>query len=100
MSIISSFRSIEIKYDICRGKDSMKQFCQSLREQGMKITNFKKSKKMQLLTKELQESYENEQMCYICNKKMETKYLKNKKYCKVRDHYHYTGEYTDAVHNI
>ena len=55
---------------------------------------------MQLLTKELQESYENEQMCYICNKKMETKYLKNKKYCKVRDHYHYTREYTDAVHNI
>ena len=27
-------------------------------------------------------------------------YLKNKKYCKLRDHCHYTGEYRGAAHSI
>ena len=58
MSTISSFRRIENKHDVYRGKDCMKKFCKFLREHVMKIINFKK-KKMKLLTKELQESYEN-----------------------------------------
>ena len=37
MSITSSFRSIENKHDIYRGKDCMKKFCESLREHAMKI---------------------------------------------------------------
>ena len=48
---------------------------------------------MKSLTKEQQESYENAQICYICKEKFENKYLKEKKYHKVRDHWHYTGEY-------
>ena len=47
---------------------------------------------MKLLTKKLQESYENAKICYICKEKFEKKYLKYRKYCKVRDHCHYTGE--------
>ena len=42
MSTISSFKSIKNKHDVCRGKDCMKKFCESLREHAMKITNFKK----------------------------------------------------------
>ena len=48
----------------------------------MKITNFKKKKK--LLTKEQQESNENAKIYYICTEKIENRYLKDKKYCKVR----------------
>ena len=55
---------------------------------------------MKLLTKEQQESYENATICYIGKEKCENKYLKNKKYRKVRDHYHYTGEYRGPVHSI
>ena len=55
---------------------------------------------MKLLTKEQQESYENAKICYICKEKFENEYLKDKKYCKVRDHCHYTGEYRDAANSI
>ena len=33
-------------------------------------------------------------------KKFENKYLKDKKYHKVRDHCHYSGEYRGATHSI
>ena len=42
----------------------------------MKIINFKK-KKMKLLIKEQQESYENAKTCYICKETFENKYVKN-----------------------
>ena len=39
MFTISSFRSIENKLDVYRGKDCMKTFCESLREHTKKINN-------------------------------------------------------------
>ena len=45
----------------------------------MKIINFDK-KKLKLLTKELQDSYENAKICYICTEKFENKYFEDKKY--------------------
>ena len=99
MSTISYFKNMENKHDIHRGKDFMKKFCESLREHAMKIINFK-YKKMKFLTKEQKETYENTKICYICNKKSETKYVKNKIYPKVTDHYHYTGEYRGGGHSI
>ena len=99
MSTTSSFKSIENRHDVYRGKDSMKKFCESLREHAMKTINFKK-KQMKLLTKEQQQSYENAKICYICKEKFEKKYLKNKKYSKVRYHCHYTWEYRGAAHSI
>ena len=41
MFTIYSFRSIENKHDVYRGKDCMKTFGESLRENAIKITNFK-----------------------------------------------------------
>ena len=55
---------------------------------------------MDLLTKEQQESYENAKFCYICKEIFENKCVKDKKYCKVRDHCHYTGEYRGVAHSI
>ena len=94
MSTISSLRSIENKHkhDVYRGKGCIKKFCVYLREHAMKIITFKK-KKLKLLTKEQQESYENAKICYICRAKIENKYLKDKKHLEVRDHFRYTGKY-------
>ena len=78
MSTISSFKSIENKHDIYRGKHCMKKFCESLREHAMKIINSKK-KKVKLLTEEQQESYDNAKICHICKGKFEYKYVKDKK---------------------
>ena len=44
MSKISSFRSIENKHDVFRGKDCMKRFCEFLREHAMKIIDFRKKR--------------------------------------------------------
>ena len=55
---------------------------------------------MKLLTKEQQDSYENATICCICKEKSENKYLEHKKYHKVRDQSHNTGEYKGAAHKI
>ena len=68
MSTIPSFKRIQNKSDVYRGKNCMKKFCESLKEHAMKIINFKKVK-MKFLTKEQQESYENTNICYICKEK-------------------------------
>ena len=65
MSTISTFRSIEDKHDVYRGKDCMKSVCEFLRDHAMQIIDFKK-KNMKLFKKKLQESYENSKTCYIC----------------------------------
>ena len=77
----------------------MKRFCEFLREHAMIIINFKK-KKMKLLTKEQQKSYANATIYYICKKKIQNKYVKDKKYREVRDHCHYTREHRVAAHSI
>ena len=91
MSTIPSFRSIQNKHDLYKGKDCMKKFCEFLREHAIKIITFK-TKKSKLLTQEHQESYENVKICHICKEKLENKDLKDIKHCKVRDRCHYTKE--------
>ena len=76
----------------------MKKFYEFLREHAMKIINFEK--KIKLLKKEQHKSYKNANICYICKEKFENKYVKDKKYCKVRDHCHYKGEYRGSAHSI
>ena len=52
------------------------------------------------MTKEQKESNENAKTCFICKGKFENKYLKDKKYGKVRYHCHYTVKYRGAAHSI
>ena len=54
VSTISSSKSIENKYDVYRGKDCMKKFCESLREHATMIMSFKK-KKNEVLNKRAEE---------------------------------------------
>ena len=77
MSTVLSFKSIKNKHNVYRGKNYMKHFCEYLREQAMKVINFK-NKKMNLLTKEEQESYKSPKICHICEEKFENKYVKDK----------------------
>ena len=76
----------------------MEKFCEPLRELAMKIINLKKS---EIINKRaVQESYENAKICYICKENFDNKYLKDKKYLKVRNHCHYTGQYRGAANSI
>ena len=45
ISTILTFKSIENKNDVYRGKDYMKKFCESLRQHAIKIIIFKMKKK-------------------------------------------------------
>ena len=53
---------------------------------------------MKLLTKELQKSYENAKICYICKEKFRNYILKDNKSHKVEDHCHCTGDYRGAAY--
>ena len=44
MSTISSFKSIENKHNVYKGKDPMAKFCESSREHPVKVVNCKKKK--------------------------------------------------------
>ena len=55
---------------------------------------------MKLLLKEQQESYGHAKIYYICKEKFANKYLKDKKYHKVRDHCHYKQEYRGDVYSL
>ena len=65
----------------------------------MKIINFK-TKNKTLLVNEQQNSYQNLKICYICKEKFEDKHATDKKYCKIREDCHYTGEYIGLGHII
>ena len=60
----------------------------------MKIISYEK-REMIPLTGEETEFYEMHKVCYICEKEFST----DKKYCKVRDHCHYTEKFRGAAHN-
>ena len=59
----------------------------------------KKGKEMIPLINEENKSYPKQKVCYICKKEFSTD-GNDKKYYKVRDHYHYTGKYRVTAHNI
>ena len=69
----------------------MNKFCESLKQHSIKVISFK-TKKVKLSTKEQRESDENAKICSTCKSTFENEYLKDKKYCKIRDHYLYTRE--------
>ena len=80
MSTISSFRSVENKHDVYKGKDCMKKFCESLRKHAVKIINFeKKKKKWSYQQKSSRSKNENAKICYIYEKKL------NKVICKIKN---------------
>ena len=76
-----------------RGKDCMKIFCRDLRDQAMKTINYEKKEMIPLTNEEEEGSYENQDICYICEKEFCTNKNNKKEFksnCKVRDHCHYT----------
>ena len=50
MTTVLSFKNIEIKHDVYRGKDVMKKYCESLREHTVEKINFEKKKIKSLAT--------------------------------------------------
>ena len=91
-----SFDESKNKLNHYRGKDCIKKFCKDLKEQATRIINHEK-KKIIPLTKEEKINYNDQQVCYTCEKEFEKS---DKKHHTVRDHCHCTGKYRGAAHNI
>ena len=75
-STILSFKSIENKNDV------YKKLCRSFRKHAMKIINFKK-KKMKLLTKEQQQSYQMRKSVIFVKKNLNINMWKMKNIVKI-----------------
>ena len=91
-----SFDKSKNKLNYYIGKTCMKKFSKDLREHVSKIINYENKKIIPLTTEE--KIYHNKQkICYICKKEFNNN---DKKNYKVRDHFHYTGKYRGAAHNI
>ena len=73
-------------------EDVSRKFVEMLEEDIKNIfKQFNFSKKMLPLTKKEQSDFENAKICWICQKGLEGK--------KVRDHDHFTGQFRGAAHN-
>ena len=81
------FYTAENKFDHYRGRERMKDFFRDLRKHATKIISHEIKEILPLTTDEIQSYYELN-ICYICLKEFSTNH---KKYYKVRDHCHYTG---------
>ena len=77
----------------------MKKFCESLRKHTMKIINFK-IKKQSYKQISSKNHLKMQKSVIFVKKDFQNKYLEDKKYGKVGDHCHYTGEYRGAAHSI
>ena len=67
----------ENKYDVYRGEDCRKKFCESSREQTMKTVIFEKKKAIPLTNEQI-ESCEKTKICYFCKKPLITNTLTKK----------------------
>ena len=76
-----------------------KKNCESLREHTIKIINFKK-KKWNYYQKSSKNHMEVQKSVIFVKNNLKINIWKIKKYCKVRNHFHYIGEYSGAAHSI
>ena len=76
-----------------------KRFREYSKRKSKRIINFKK-KKIKSLTNEKQKSYEKTKSFYIYGKMRKYKCANDKKYCKVRFHYHHKWKFRGAPYSI
>ena len=65
----------------------MAKFCASLKEHATNVINFEEKKMLPLTKKELN-LHQDATECYICGKRLLTKFVKDKNCQKLRDHCH------------
>ena len=93
MSTIWRFDHIKNMHALYQGKNFMKKFCSSLREQAKTIMIFKnKIKKIPLTNKQLK-SHEDAIVCYICGKYLLKELFRDIIHQIARDHCQYMRKY-------
>ena len=95
MGRVSTFDGIKNKHDTYRDEDCMEKFCESLRNQAMKVINFETKKIIR--TTEMVRKHKN--LLQLQNK-FKHKYTNDKNNCTVKDHCDYTNENRGVVHRI
>ena len=74
------YSEVENKYDVYRGKDCIKWFCESLKEHAIKIIKKEEKKKMIPSTNKELISYHNQENCHTFKKKLMENMIKLKRF--------------------
>ena len=91
MSTIWALNYIKNKHGLYRGKDCMKEVCESSEQHAKNIIDIER-KKMLLLRKEESKLHQDTKAYYICGNRILKEFSKIINYWKVRYHCHYTGK--------
>ena len=86
----------ERSFKQCRGENSIREFCKTLKVEVERAIRYKK-KDMYPLTDDENKDYKKANECHLCSFAFVKSELVGNQ--KVRDHCHYTGKYRGAAHS-
>ena len=91
-----AYGRIENPTTLYRGPECVKKFCEHIIEEAHRLYRSFPEKPMEPLTESQVKSHNRAKTCHVCFEPFKN----DPRYCKVRDHCHYSGKYRGSAHSL